>query len=174
MAVNSADCVVAFDPLPQNIDPINKMITLNLDLNIQLCPIALGNKDGVTTFNVMPESSMGKLRSSSFQGSAESVDILKVEIKTLDTLAFSDHFSPPDLIRIDVEGAELQVLQGGERLLRSHHPTLIIECHSKSLAFQCNQYLSALSYQATVLETQQLLDQSLDLDVCHLIARYHA
>ncbi len=35
----------------------------------------------------------------------------------------------PDLVKIDVEGAELLVLQGAEDLLRRHHPRLIVGIH---------------------------------------------
>jgi FkbM family methyltransferase len=35
----------------------------------------------------------------------------------------------PDVIKIDVQGAELQALQGAERLLRKHHPVLFLELH---------------------------------------------
>ncbi len=36
----------------------------------------------------------------------------------------------PDVIKIDVEGAELLVLQGAESLLARHHPSLILGVHS--------------------------------------------
>ena len=36
----------------------------------------------------------------------------------------------PDLVKIDVEGAELLVLQGAESLLARHHPALILGVHS--------------------------------------------
>jgi hypothetical protein len=44
---------------------------------------------------------------------------------TLDSLL--PHFPAPDVLKIDVEGAEALVLDGGARMLRAHHPRLICE-----------------------------------------------
>ncbi len=44
---------------------------------------------------------------------------------TLDSLL--DHFGPPTLIKIDVEGAEAEVLRGATRLLREARPAIYIE-----------------------------------------------
>jgi FkbM family methyltransferase len=51
---------------------------------------------------------------------------------TLDGLATTGVFGKVvDWIKVDVEGAELGVLQGGTGLLKAHHPTLIVEDHSR-------------------------------------------
>ena len=51
--------------------------------------------------------------------------------KTLDQVA-EDMPTPVNLIKIDVEGAEPMVPEGGESLLRRDHPKLIFEfCRSK-------------------------------------------
>jgi hypothetical protein len=44
---------------------------------------------------------------------------------TLDSLL--DVFSPPTLLKVDVEGHELPVLAGGRRLLAEHRPTVLCE-----------------------------------------------
>ena len=43
----------------------------------------------------------------------------------IDTL--SQSITPPTAIKIDVEGAEMQVLEGGEATISSHRPTILIE-----------------------------------------------
>ncbi|BCX19561.1 MAG: hypothetical protein KatS3mg117_3243 [Geminicoccaceae bacterium] len=50
---------------------------------------------------------------------------LLVPTATLDQLL--EAAFPPDLVKIDVEGAELLVLDGAERLLREVRPTLLVE-----------------------------------------------
>jgi FkbM family methyltransferase len=52
-------------------------------------------------------------------------EVLRVPAVTLDGLL--DRFPPPDLVKIDTEGAELLVLRGGERLLREFRPILLCE-----------------------------------------------
>jgi hypothetical protein len=42
---------------------------------------------------------------------------------------------PPDVIKIDVEGAELQVLQGAERLLKERPPYLVFEADDNMMRF---------------------------------------
>lgn len=56
----------------------------------------------------------------------------KVHWATLDGLAEGGVIKGRvDWIKVDVEGAELGVLQGGRRMLEKHHPRLIVEDHSK-------------------------------------------
>lgn len=49
---------------------------------------------------------------------------------TLDGVALK--YGVPDFIKIDVEGAELRVLQGAMRLLRDSRPVIFFECDSQS------------------------------------------
>ena len=57
----------------------------------------------------------------------------RVPIYSADAMA-SRLGSFPDLIKVDVEGFELEVLQGATRLLHTHHPALVIEIHPPQLA----------------------------------------
>lgn len=45
---------------------------------------------------------------------------------TLDRLTDGTTFSQPDLLKLDVQGYELEVLRGGERILGTHPPELIL------------------------------------------------
>ena len=61
---------------------------------------------------------------------------------TLDLLL--DQFGPPTLIKIDVEGAEVQVLRGAGRVL-AHKPTIYIEISDHALT-ECQNILHAAGY----------------------------
>jgi FkbM family methyltransferase len=50
-----------------------------------------------------------------------------VPATTLDLL--TDRYGPPDFVKIDVEGAEVLVLEGARYLLAEHHPRVIVEVH---------------------------------------------
>ena len=52
-------------------------------------------------------------------------------------VALDDYFGANDkigLLKIDVEGAELEVFKGAERILRRHAPLLVFECENRHLA----------------------------------------
>ncbi|MEW6217388.1 MAG: FkbM family methyltransferase [Candidatus Bipolaricaulota bacterium] len=53
---------------------------------------------------------------------------LEVNTTTLDLLA--ERFGAPDLIKVDVEGAEAEVLAGATRLVRTAGPRFLVEVHS--------------------------------------------
>lgn len=59
---------------------------------------------------------------------------LTVQTSTLDALL--ERFPAPDLIKIDVEQAELSVLQGASRLLRDIRPVMLIELSGARAAAQ--------------------------------------
>ena len=58
----------------------------------------------------------------------------------LDDLAKKYNFKSPDIIKIDVEGFELAVLEGAQYLLLEK-PRIIIETHSKALRKACEKFL---------------------------------
>jgi len=52
-------------------------------------------------------------------------------------ISLDEYFKETDrvaLLKIDVEGAELEVLKGAERILRQHAPLLVFECENRHLA----------------------------------------
>jgi len=62
---------------------------------------------------------------------------------TLDWLA--QHFAAPQVIKIDVDGAERGVLEGGRALLQNHRPVVLTEVHERN-ADAVSGYLHELGY----------------------------
>jgi FkbM family methyltransferase len=85
---------------------------------------AAGKQPGQITINVHPD-----LVGSSFYLEAEGSTVngfqREVPVITLDTLVDTDRIRAPVLLKIDVQGAELDVLSGGEKLLSSTEYALI-------------------------------------------------
>jgi len=57
----------------------------------------------------------------------------------------------PILLKIDVDGGELDVLRGGRRLLESGQALLVIETHSKDLEDDCFALLADFGYEVRVV-----------------------
>ena len=151
MALAGARRVVCFEPLPANLEVIHQLTQLNHPLPIEVRDHALGAADGQVTFTVMAEDSMGKLATSPFQSGQPGSTSIPVSIRSLDALLAHGEIVPPNLMKIDVEGAELDVLQGGRDLLATHHPEIFAEIHSPELRAQCEAFLRELGYQISVL-----------------------
>ena len=94
-------------------------------------------------FCIMPDDSMGKLVSSPFQAELKTDRRIEVPVHALDELLAAGHIEMPDVVKVDVEGAEALVLRGAARILRERKTKWFIEIHSRSLARECASLLSA-------------------------------
>lgn len=65
-------------------------------------------------------------------------------VRPLDS-CIPDDFEP-DLIKIDVEGFELNVLRGAQQTLANFEPTLVIECHNYERYIELSNFLSEFGY----------------------------
>jgi hypothetical protein len=63
----------------------------------------------------------------------------------------------PDFLKCDVEGAELHVLQGAERLLRNKRPILLVELHSPENHQALMAQLKTLGYRCTNIDETHAL-----------------
>ena len=172
MACSGASKTYVIEPLPANVDRINRMIAMNPKLDIELHQVAVGKIDGHAVFHLMPETSMGKLEDSPFQPDETSATSIAVVVRSLDSLCAELGVSRVDVIKLDVEGAELSALQGAVQILRSHHPCLFVEAHTRALASSVTHLLCELGYEVKALETGQSPDGKTEPDVCHLRAVY--
>ena len=145
MALAGAGRVVCFEPLAANVAAIRVLAELNPELPIEVRAHAVGDRNGRVRFCAMPDHSMGKLESSGFQPERAGEEV-EVEIRTLDSLLAEGAFPPPALLKLDVEGAEAEVLAGARGLLAVHRPRLFIEAHSPALRARCEQLLAGLGY----------------------------
>ena len=61
----------------------------------------------------------------------------------------------PDFIKIDVEGAEADVLGGMTEILSTHRPLLAIEVHTVQAMFQVQQQLANQGYSPQIISTPE-------------------
>jgi len=120
--------VVVFEPIPKALERIAENLELNGAGNVTLINTALGSKAGSFVLEKPFEDSRINLA----RTNARESDIT-VTVERFDTLAQSQSIPVPSLVKMDVEGAELEVLQGMEDLVKNHHPSFVIELHPQFL-----------------------------------------
>jgi FkbM family methyltransferase len=158
--------VVAFEPNAENFTRLQQNLQRNpaLASQTQIYPFALAAKNGKETFvfsrNIEDGSSSGSFLQSAhthLQKSVYEEDFgfvrRQVVTKTLDSFIRSKKIVP-DILKIDVEGAEASVLEGASECIRTHHPTLYIELHSVYASLQVTQFLLNEHYSLEVLHTE--------------------
>jgi len=115
--------VLAFEPIPATRMRLEKNVSLNDVPQLRILPNGLGAEPGSTTFHVADGASGLSSRYNDAGGTQ-----VEVEISTLDAI-LQDH-PAPRLMKIDVEGMELEVLRGAAGLLRSEEaPLIVFEAH---------------------------------------------
>lgn len=119
--------VVAFEPDPKAAGCLRQTFS---DSRLTVREEALGCKDHDAVLE-RREGLASRIRDESIAGSgyANGTD---VRVRSLDGLIESDQMPSPDLLKIDVEGGEMLVLEGMRRLLQ-RRPAVVVECHSMSL-----------------------------------------
>jgi hypothetical protein len=66
----------------------------------------------------------------------------------------------PDVLKIDVEGAEHDVLRGATSLLSEHRPAVIVEVHSQLLEHECLELLLGAGYTAKVISQRRRMREN--------------
>lgn len=140
--------VVCFEPLPENAKQIEYNARLNGFSNISVRCEALGGSNRTDAFNTSAEPTWGML-STVGKPPVQASGQIKVEVRTLDSLCAAGSVPPPDLIKMDIEGAEAEALQGAFSTLGSARPILVIELHQTNAAVLA--VLDELGYVAAVL-----------------------
>ncbi|MDG3005733.1 FkbM family methyltransferase [Paludisphaera mucosa] len=111
--------VISFEAIPEKVEHLRRKFP-----HVECHGCALGDSEGEVSFFVNLEksgfSSLGKPAQAGKSNLAE----IKVPLKTLDSLVQGDHV---EVIKIDVEGAELGVLIGGEKLIERSRPVIMFE-----------------------------------------------
>ncbi|HEY9867897.1 MAG TPA: FkbM family methyltransferase [Candidatus Obscuribacterales bacterium] len=114
---------VAFEPSPVMIPTINTLIELNDFSNrAVLVPRAVGKEEGEVTLSL---EQVGFVQVVPTENTKAAVS---VAVTTLD--AESERMNlRPELLKIDVEGYELEALQGAARILKEDKPVICLELH---------------------------------------------
>jgi FkbM family methyltransferase len=153
--VGQSGSVVSFEPDPNNLQFLRNHVAQNSLSQVTILPIALADKTGTARFGGGTGTGTGRLCD-------EGVD--EVAVRRLDDVAAEMSLKPRHL-KIDVEGAEMAVLQGGEKTIRTHRPTIFLSTHegvAPGIHRGCRELLKDWGYRLSPI-TGDSLDQSSEL-----------
>lgn len=161
----------AFEPLPPVIKLLKRNIILNEDTNITVHPYAVMDSTDNIDLTLPDDGNIGMATVANQSG-----DKFTVSSKPLDEIYAQG--SIPDVVKVDIEGAELDLVRGGEHTL-NEIDVLILEMHPQYVSqleiSQLFKRLSAARFtETTIVETGERFDiESPDLsdiisEQCHI------
>jgi FkbM family methyltransferase len=149
-AVGEAGSVVAFEPLPANLERLRQGLALNrMEGRVRIVPAAVGERSGRGTFRTHASGAMGRLDDGE-ASPTEALERIQVEVIALDEFVFAQGNPAPNLIKADLEGGEGPALRGMVRLLREARPILLVELHGAA---------ARASVETTLRETGYTLEE---------------
>lgn len=144
--------VVAFEPVPLNVDVIQRQLSSNhLTATANVQPVAVSNALGIETFTVSSVNANSHMTSVDAPHTrSQEAQAIRVPTCRLDDWC-AEHDTWPDVVKVDVEGAEALVLDGAIKVLAEARPRLIVSTHSAALRDTCSSKLGAAGYKCMSL-----------------------
>lgn len=136
--VGDSGRVFAFEPFAENADNILRHIELNNLSNTILVQAALSGEEGLAAFEPGIQNASGRLVEND----------TRYLVPTMSVDSFLEHNSSarPDLMKIDVEGAEADLLEGARHYLRDASPVVVLALHGEDVSVRCFRLLEQLGY----------------------------
>ncbi len=134
--VGPTGTVYAFEPCAYEARYLLDHIQMNALRNVRVIQAAVWKSSGMAAMT----TDRGQTQNSISSGTES---ILQVPTVALDDL----HFPPPDLVKMDVEGAESAVIEGARRMLERRRPVVFVALHGAEQRRACVRLLRQSSYQ---------------------------
>lgn len=153
--------VVAFEPIPWNVNTLKKISKYYNLHNVEINELALGNNFEPLRM-VIPVVDGVKKQGLSHVVSpdiTEFNDGIMVEVaqKTIDSLAGELPYKI-SAIKIDVENFEYHVFKGAEQLISKHRPIIYCELWDNQNRYKCFQFFKDNNYNIMVVESENLVN----------------
>jgi FkbM family methyltransferase len=130
-ALNHRGQIVAFEPGQNAYARLTENLALNPYRNVKTFPVAVTDREGQAVLHVAGDIADS---SASLYPAAQAQAGLEVcRTVALDQFLKAEGLRPPDLIKLDAEGAELAVLQGARELINGSPPLWLMEMEEKNL-----------------------------------------
>lgn len=148
--------VYAIEPIPAIYSSLKKNIEANNLSNVFMYQYAISNFDGEIEFSNSPKIHGNTYIQDSYQFKKIN-DKIRVKTITVDSFISENNIKSPLVLKIDVEGAEYDVLLGSEKTIDTLRPIIILathDCHVEGVKDRCIKFLEARGY--TIQQTKDL------------------
>lgn len=158
--------VLAFEPNPDAIE----CLRVNCP-EAEIVQAGLGRESAIFTLHRQENAGASFLE----QKNGRNGDLIEVEVKALDSyFSSSTPVGEIALIKLDIEGFEVQALQGAEEIIRCHQPTIIAEINRAALEragsspAELFDFLKSLGYRWRILQPEcNVTDLQFDIIAIH-------
>lgn len=158
---NGDDQVFSFEPDKDAMNIQKQNIALNnLGTKIRTFDVAVSNKTGVLYFNALGGNSNSHIVK---DNGKDLVNVISVPTKTIDALL--DEIPSPTFVKIDTEGAEIDILKSASKLLMNKNVTFICELHPfawKNFDVKYEEFqkiISEADRQITLLDKSKMISE---------------
>jgi len=127
--------VIVIEPSPLNFKYLTRNLQLQNQSNYELFNYACGNRDGEAQFLISKHSNTNRVLKD-HEKPSDDMNLIKVPIIILDDFMRKKRISKLDILRMDVEGYEVEILEGAKELIRNFQPNIQIEVHLQRLGPQ--------------------------------------
>ncbi|MEI6852321.1 MAG: FkbM family methyltransferase [Bacteroidota bacterium] len=155
--------IYAFEPIPQNIKTLERVLRHFKIKNVSVVKSALGNTTGEIEM-VMPVQKKAKLQGLSHVVHDSITDFnegekYKTPLTTLDIFLKENKITQAvNAIKLDVENFEFFVLEGGIETIKKHRPIIYTELWENENRENCFTFIKNLNYTVKVLTENELVD----------------
>ena len=137
--------VIAIEPAESNLEFLRENLRLNGLSNVAVVPCALSDRPGEGRLSAVGEHALFTLH----PASPDAVSVA-VRLRTLDEVFAAEGISVCALLKIDVEAAELEVLEGGREALKATRQVLLEATKEGGLDRRCAAALEAAGFSCSV------------------------
>jgi FkbM family methyltransferase len=138
--IGNTGFIYAFEPSERNRWYLEHHIQWNnLQRQVTVFPLAISDADDERDFHNRG-SGTGRLAAN-----AEEADI-RITVRSIDSLVAAGECLPPTFLKVDIEGAEADLLRGAEKTLRGADACIVLATHSPELHKECAAILKDYGY----------------------------
>ncbi|MCW3123116.1 MAG: methyltransferase, FkbM family domain protein [Flavipsychrobacter sp.] len=118
--------VYGFEPNPYTFDRLKTNVAINELTNVEVFDIAMGEKNGSISFNIYPKNFCNAGMSSKYMETPLTRKIT-VQQQTLDSFVKAHNISKVDFLKMDIQGAEMDLLKGAGETMAKYKPKVFLE-----------------------------------------------